>query len=581
MTPSAGKFYGKVDELEEAIYSETRRKTRQRLSIIGISTLILVAIIVTAVVATNHGSSEDKPNPSTPSDSLSKSIKAICDATLYPSSCLSTLAPMINTTTTTTTTTSLDPTKLFFFSVEAAMSELSKASKAFEELAQKAAVDKMSFAALKDCNELIDLAIDHLNDSLSTPDISSGDVVDDLKTWLSGSITDQHTCIDGLANSNDELKTSVHDAMKNSTELTSNSLAILSEISNFIGSIKLRRLMIHYEDTDWSPSWLSSKDRRLLESSSDAQKKADIVVAKDGSSKYKTIEAALKAVPEKSKKRFIIYIKKGTYSENVSIDKNKWNVFMIGDGKNATIVSGSLNFIDGTSTFQSATFAVLGKGFMARDMGFENTAGPQKHQAVAMMSHADQSVFYRCSFKANQDTLYVHSLRQFYRECDVYGTVDFIFGNAAVVLQNCNILPRRPMAGQQDTITAQGKVDPNQNTGIVIHNCSVWPFGNLTSVRVYLGRPWKPYSTTLFIKSTLASFIDPSGWLPWTGNSAPDTIFYAEYQNFGAGSSTKKRVKWKGLRSLNAKQVAKFSVGSFIGGNKWLPNTGVPFKSDL
>lgn len=351
MTQSAGKFYGKVDELEEAIYSETRRKTRKRLSIIGISTLILIAIIVIAVVATNHGSSEDNPNPNTSSESLSKSIKAICDATLYPSSCLSTLSPMINST-----TALLDPTKLFLFSVKAAMSEISKASKALEELAQKVAVDKMSLAAFKACNELIDLAIEHLNDSLSTPDISSGDVVDDLKTWLSGSITDQQTCIDGFSNSNVELKTSVLNTMKNSTELTSNSLAILSEISNFIGSIKLRRLMSNSEDTDWSPSWLSSNDRRLLQSSTDPRKKADIVVAKDRSSKYKTIKAALKAVPEKSKKRFIIYIKKGLYIENVNIETNKWNLFMVGDGKNATIVSGSLNFIDGTSTFQSATF---------------------------------------------------------------------------------------------------------------------------------------------------------------------------------------------------------------------------------
>ncbi|KAJ0983751.1 hypothetical protein J5N97_002107 [Dioscorea zingiberensis] len=576
----SGKFYDKVDALEQATFSEVRQKTRQRLSIIGISTLVLIAIIVVAVVATNRGSSEDKTDGNTPSASLSTTIKAICDATLHPSSCLATLAPLANSN-------SLDPTKLFLFSVEAAMSELSKASKAFVELAREGSgVDKMSLAALTDCRELIDLAIDHLNDSISSPDISSGDVVEDLKTWLSASITNQDTCIDGLTNSTDELmKSRVLNAMKNSTELTSNSLAILTEVYNFIGSIKLRRLMSHSDDVYSSPSWLSWKDRRLLQSSSDPRKMADIVVAKDGSTKYKTIMKALKAVPEKSKKRFIIYVKKGVYYENVKVEKTQWNVIMVGDGKDATIISGSLNFVDGTPTFQTATFAVFGKGFMARDMGFRNTAGPQKHQAVAMMSHADESVFYRCRFDAYQDTLYAHSLRQFYRECDIYGTVDFIFGNAAVVLQKCNILPRLPMPGQQDTITAQGKVDPNQNTGIVIHDCTVRPSGNLssTSVRVYLGRPWKPYSTTLFIRSTLASFIDPSGWLPWTGNSAPDTIFYAEYQNYGAGSSTKKRVRWKGLRSLTSEQAARFSVGSFIGagGDKWLPKTGVPFNSGL
>ena len=120
---------------------------------------------------------------------------------------------------------------------------------------------------------------------------------------------------------------------------------------------------------------------------------------------------------------------------------------------------------------------MFGKGFIARDMGFRNTAGASKHQAVALMSNSDQSVFYRCRTDAFQDSLYAHANRQFYHECNVYGTVDFIFGNSAVVLQNCNILPKVvPMPGQQNTITAQGKIDPNQNNGISLHNCSIGPW---------------------------------------------------------------------------------------------------------
>lgn len=109
---------------------------------------------------------------------------------------------------------------------------------------------------------------------------------------------------------------------------------------------------------------------------------------------------------------------------------------------------------------------MFGRNFIARDMGFRNTAGPQKHQAVALMTSADQAVYYKCHIDAYQDTLYAHSNRQFYRECNIYGTVDFIFGNSAVVIQNCNIMPKLPMHGQQITITAQGKTDPNMNTGI-------------------------------------------------------------------------------------------------------------------
>ncbi|KAJ6338026.1 hypothetical protein OIU76_007658 [Salix suchowensis] len=116
--------------------------------------------------------------------------------------------------------------------------------------------------------------------------------------------------------------------------------------------------------------------------------------------------------------------------------------------------------------------AVVGDNFIARDMTFRNTAGANNHQAVALRSGSDFSVFYKCSFEGYQDTLYVHSQRQFYRECDIYGTVDFIFGNAAVVFQNCNIYARNP-PNKTNTITAQGRTDPNQNTGISIHNCRV------------------------------------------------------------------------------------------------------------
>ncbi|CBI26863.3 unnamed protein product, partial [Vitis vinifera] len=143
---------------------------------------------------------------------------------------------------------------------------------------------------------------------------------------------------------------------------------------------------------------------------------------------------------------------------------------IIGDGKDATIVTGNKNVQDGSTTFRSATFAVSGHGFIARDMTFENTAGPEKHQAVALRSSSDGSVFYGCSFKGYQDTLYVHTQRQFYRSCDVYGTVDFIFGDAVAVLQNCNIYVRRPMSNQANVITAQGRSDQNENTGISIHN---------------------------------------------------------------------------------------------------------------
>lgn len=228
--------------------------------------------------------------------------------------------------------------------------------------------------------------------------------------------------------------------------------------------------------------------------------------------------------------------------------------------------------------------AVKGKGFIARDIKFVNTAGASKHQAVALRSGSDCSVFYRCSFVGFQDTLYAHSNRQFYRDCDITGTIDFIFGNAAVVFQNCKIMPRQPLSNQFNTITAQGKKDPNQNTGIVIQKSIITTLenDNLTAP-TYLGRPWKDYSTTVIMQSNIGSFLKPVGWMSWVANvEPPSTILYAEYQNTGPGADVLQRVKWAGYKpTLLDDEAGKFTVDSFIQGPEWLPNTAVKFDSTL
>lgn len=194
---------------------------------------------------------------------------------------------------------------------------------------------------------------------------------------------------------------------------------------------------------------------------------------------------------------------------------------------------------------------VSGDGFWARDMTFENTAGPSGHQAVALRVSSDLSVFYKCSFKGYQDTLLVHSNRQFYRDCHIYGTIDFIFGDASVVFQNCDIFLRRPMDHQTNFITAQGRDDPNKPTGISIQSCQVKPAYDFDSykdsIRSYLGRPWKQYSRTLFLKTDLDGLIDPKGWGEWNGDFALSTLYYGEYMNTRSGASTQNRVTWSGF----------------------------------
>nr|GMD98623.1 probable pectinesterase/pectinesterase inhibitor 46 [Ipomoea batatas] len=527
------------------------KTARLRIIIIGLSCVVLVACVVgvaVGVAQTQNGKS--KPSGD---QNLSATFKAICDATLYPDSCYTTLGPAA-------TSDNLRPQDIYKLSVRIAVAELSRASDAFfNGNAFRKISDPMAARALETCHELLSLTMENLNDSMATPEKKLFQSFSDLKTWLSSAGTNIETCADTFTNTTHELSIMVLKNLKNSSELTSNSLAILSAVeksieysmesaAGILGSVGKRRRLMNLDP----PSWLSGHDRRLLQSSNWGLK-IDAVVAKDGSGKYKTIKDALDAVPDKSDKRMPLSFP-ATSTSSTALPPSKLQ--------------------------HLAT--VFGKGFIARDMGFRNTAGAAKHQAVALMSAADLSVFFRCKMDAFQDTLYAHSNRQFYRDCDISGTVDFIFGNSAAVFQNCNILPRKPIPGQQNTITAQGKIDPNQNTGISIHNCTVWAAEDLAGVATFLGRPWKNYSTTVVMRSVMGSLVDPRGWLPWVGDSAPDTIFYGEFMNFGPGAVTGGRVKWKGLKVNITSQIAsRFSVKQFIQGDKWIPATGARFKPDI
>lgn len=322
-----------------------------------------------------------------------------------------------------------------------------------------------------------------------------------------------------------------------------------------------------------------------------AKRTPDVVVAQDGSGDYKTITAALQAIPMGRKSRdgrFVIYVKEGDYRENVKVTSQMKYVLMYGDGAAKTMVTGGKGFGDGFPVYETATFAVSGKAFMARDMGFRNTAGPGKAQAVALRVESDMSVFYNCYIDGYQNTLYAHAHRQFFRNCIISGTVDIISGDAAAVFQRSIIIAKKPLPGQQNTVTAHRRVDQHATTGFVVDNCTISAAGDLFPVRsqfqTYLGRPTKAHSRTVIMQSVLGDLIMPEGWAssPKKDVSLQKSVFFAEYGNRGPGSDLKGRVAWPGYHVLSKlEEISKYTAGEFINGAYWLNMTGVPFNVGL
>jgi pectinesterase inhibitor-like protein len=355
------KGYGKGDEVEQQAF---RRKTRKRLIIVVVSSIVLLAVIIGAVIGVvlhnrnNNSSSNPVPPPElTPAASL----KAVCSVTRYPTSCFSSISALETGNTT-------DPEELFKLSLHVAMNELSKLKDYPDKLIQS--IDDATLQdALKVCATVFDDAVDRLNDSISSMAVGEGGKIlstakmDDLKTWISTTITDQETCLDALQelnvtkHFNQTLVDHVKAEMENSTEFVSNSLAIVAKILGLLSdfNIPIHRRLLGFERTHNSgfPHWVGLGDRRLLQMSTP---KPDVTVAKDDSGDCTTLREAVGKIPKKSKSRFIIYVKEGEYLENVILDKSKWNVMIYGDGKDKTIISGSLNFVDGTPTFSTASF---------------------------------------------------------------------------------------------------------------------------------------------------------------------------------------------------------------------------------
>ncbi|WP_435366109.1 pectinesterase family protein [Haloarchaeobius sp. DYHT-AS-18] len=272
----------------------------------------------------------------------------------------------------------------------------------------------------------------------------------------------------------------------------------------------------------------------------------DIVVAKDGSGDYETVQAAIDALPADDFDENQVYIKEGVYEEKLALG-GKLDVTLLGAGPEKTILTyddhadktNSLGNPIGTSG--SASFVINGYDITLKDLTVRNDAEPVA-QAVAARVDASRAFFVNCRFVGNQDTLYTRNenTNQYYKDCYIEGDVDFIFGAATAYFDGCEIFCK----GSSGYATASS-TEEGEEYGYVFNDCTIT--GDAPDDSFYLGRPWKRFAQTVFLNTEMGDHIRPEGYHPWPEPDHPDktkTAYYAEYNNSGPGYTPDERVEW-------------------------------------
>lgn len=307
-----------------------------------------------------------------------------------------------------------------------------------------------------------------------------------------------------------------------------------------------------------------------------AENPPEIVVAKDGTGDYLSVQEAINACPDYEHSHITtILIKEGTYEEMVTIPHNKFRLHIQGQGAGKTVISYGKFAKDfwpdsertiGTSG--SASVYVHSSYVTFEDLTIENSAGdgPEIAQAVALFADGDFLFFRNCSFIGNQDTIYTYGRygkdggikRCYFLDCYIEGTTDFIFGPSIAYFENCHIHSKK-----NSYVTAASTL-PGQKYGYVFKGCRLTAAEGIT--RCYLGRPWGAFAKTVFIECELGPHILPEGWHNWEKEGKPNTeknSYYAEYRNFGPGAADRKqRVRWS--HQLTDAQASEYSFGKVM-----------------
>lgn len=309
-----------------------------------------------------------------------------------------------------------------------------------------------------------------------------------------------------------------------------------------------------------------------------------IVVSRDGTGQFRTVGEAIEVCRAFMDYHKVIFVKKGTYKEKLIIPQWLQNIEICGEDCNETIITWDdhANIVMNDSnwpaelnqqlkamgnrpklgTFRSFTLRIDANDITLKNITIENNAA-RLGQAVALHTQGDRLKFINCRFLGNQDTVYtgLANTRLLFDNCYIEGTTDFIFGPSTAWFEKCTIHCKI-----NSYITA-ASTPQDVAFGYVFNECTVTAADNVS--KIYLGRPWRDYGYTLFMRCTLPSQIRPEGWHNWEKHRE-QTARYLEFENTGDGSNTSKRVTWS--RQLSKKEAKAITIENVFQRNDgWKP----------
>ena len=302
------------------------------------------------------------------------------------------------------------------------------------------------------------------------------------------------------------------------------------------------------------------------------QYKYVFTVAKDGTGDYYNIQDAIDAMRVYPLAPITLYVKNGVYNEKIELPANNTDVTFIGENVDSTIITWNDYSGKGKhTTFTSYTAKISGNRFRAENITFANSAGPVG-QALALYVDAHRAFFKNCKFLGNQDTIFAsgENAKQFFLNCYIEGTTDFIFGPSTALFQNCII------RGKTNSFITAANTPKVNKYGFVFENCKIITDSAVT--KLFLGRPWRAFAHTVFIRCDLPGSIAPEGWDNWGNKENEKTTFYAEYKNSGQGARIDHRVKWS--TQLSENQVKHYNIHSIFAEERSLNAYGNAWYSD-